>query len=146
MDTRRVMSEESRTPELVELVRRSIESANDREFDSTPSFFAPDAVWDMSPLGVGIYKGRVAIRGFLDDWFDAYEELASEPEEILDLGNGVAFSVVLQNARLTGSAGQVQLRYAAVGVWVDGLIVRTTYYTDIDEARAAAERLAEERG
>jgi hypothetical protein len=33
-----------------------------------------------------------------------------------------------------------------VGVWVDGLIERTTNYTDIDEARADAERLAEERG
>jgi hypothetical protein len=31
-------------------------------------------------------------------------------------------------------------------VWEDGLIVRVTNYTDIDEARAAAERLAEERG
>jgi hypothetical protein len=33
-------------------------------------------------------------------------------------------------------------------VWVDGLIVRVTNYdyADIDKARAAAERLAEERG
>jgi hypothetical protein len=30
--------------------------------------------------------------------------------------------------------------------FVDGLIVRATPYTDIDVARAAAERLAEERG
>jgi hypothetical protein len=29
---------------------------------------------------------------------------------------------------------------------VDGLIVRTTNYIDIDEARAAAERLAQEGG
>jgi hypothetical protein len=28
---------------------------------------------------------------------------------------------------------------------MDGLIVRSTTYTDIDEARAAAERLAENR-
>jgi hypothetical protein len=30
-------------------------------------------------------------------------------------------------------------------IWRDRLIVRSTTYTDIDEARAAAERLAEER-
>ena len=29
--------------------------------------------------------------------------------------------------------------------WVDGLIVRLTNYTDIDETRTAAERLAESR-
>jgi hypothetical protein len=31
-------------------------------------------------------------------------------------------------------------------MWVQGVIVRETNYTNIDEARAAAERLAEERG
>jgi hypothetical protein len=30
-------------------------------------------------------------------------------------------------------------------IWADGLIERTTAFLDIDEARAAAERLAEER-
>jgi len=38
------------------------------------------------------------------------------------------------------------MRYAAVGVWREGLIERVTSYRDIDEARAAAERLAESRG
>jgi hypothetical protein len=31
-------------------------------------------------------------------------------------------------------------------IWADGLIERTTLFLDIDEGRAAAERLAEERG
>jgi hypothetical protein len=31
-------------------------------------------------------------------------------------------------------------------MWEDGKIVRTTNYSDVDEGRAAAERLAEERG
>ena len=43
-------------------------------------------------------------------------------------------------------AGHVQQREAWVIAWVKGLIVQITSYTDIDEARAAAERLAEERG
>jgi hypothetical protein len=30
--------------------------------------------------------------------------------------------------------------------WENGLVVRITVYTDIDEARAAAEGLAQERG
>jgi hypothetical protein len=54
--------------------------------------------------------------------------------------------VFLQNARPAGSNGHVRLRYAAVSVWREGVIVRTTNYSDIDEARAAAERLAETRG
>jgi hypothetical protein len=42
----------------------------------------------------------------------------------------------------------VQQREGWVWVWVDGLITSHTTYpeADIDEARAAAERLAQERG
>ena len=38
------------------------------------------------------------------------------------------------------------MRYAGVGVWANGSMQGGTNYLDIDEARADAERLAEERG
>jgi hypothetical protein len=37
-------------------------------------------------------------------------------------------------------------RFAAVGTWADGLVSRVTTYSDLDDARAAAKRLSEERG
>jgi ketosteroid isomerase-like protein len=144
-DTGRVMSEESTTPDLVELTRRSMEAVNRRDLDEVMSFWSPDCVWEALP-GLGTYRGLPAIRGFFEDWLSAYEEFEIETEELLDLGNGVGFGVLLQNARLAGSSGHVRLRYAAVSEWVKGMIVRTTNYADIDEARAAAERLAQERG
>jgi hypothetical protein len=67
-------------------------------------------------------------------------------EELRDVGNGVIFGVSHQGGRPRGSSGLVALRYAGVGTWRDGLLERLTLYTDIDEARAAAERLAKERG
>jgi ketosteroid isomerase-like protein len=140
------MSEESATPDLVERVRRSIQAGNDRDIDLVFTFYVPDAVWDMSPWGMGIFEGTEAIRGFFEDWLGAYEEYRLEAEEIVDLGDGVVFAVLLQGGRPSGSSGDVQLRYASVSIWVDGLVVRTTNYRDIDAARAAAERLAEERG
>jgi hypothetical protein len=45
-----------------------------------------------------------------------------------------------------GSQGRVQAQNVMVQEWVDGKTVRITSYTDIDEARAAAERLAQGRG
>jgi hypothetical protein len=45
-----------------------------------------------------------------------------------------------------GSTGRVELRAAIVAVWEEGLIVRYVIYSDTDEARAAAERLTQERG
>ena len=65
---------------------------------------------------------------------------------MLDLGNEVAFAVIVQRARLTGSAAEVRMRYASVNSQAEGLFDRITNYLDIDEARAAAERLAQERG
>jgi hypothetical protein len=48
--------------------------------------------------------------------------------------------------RLEADEWPSELRYAAVTQWRDSLIVHNTTCTDIDEARAAAQGLAEERG
>ena len=105
--------------------------------------FAPDAVMDGRALG-DHFEGRAAIRSFIEDWFGVYEELEFGLEEVHDLGKGVVFAVVTQNGRPVGSAGHVQQREGWVYVWVGGLIAQFTI-SDIDEARAAAERLAQER-
>ena len=105
--------------------------------------FAPDAVLDGRGLG-DRFEGRAAIRSFIGDWFGTYEELEFGLEEVLDLGKGVVFAVVTQDGRPVGSAGHVRQREGWVYVWVGGLIAQLTI-SDIDEARAAAERLAQER-
>jgi hypothetical protein len=46
---------------------------------------------------------------------------------------------------LAGSTGVVTERAAHIYEWVDGVIARVIVRWDIDEARAAAERLAQER-
>jgi len=97
-------------------------------------------------MGLGVYTGLAATRGFFEDWLGNYDEFQVDVEEILDLGSGVTLAVIVQQGRPAGSDGEVQLRYAAVAVWADGLIVRVTNYGDQDEARTAEERLAEERG
>jgi ketosteroid isomerase-like protein len=139
------MSEGSATPDLVELMRRGVEAANRRDVDAAASFYAPDAVYESAGMGAS-FEGVAAIREFLGDFGGAYDEFGVEAEEILDLGNGVTLAVVNQEGRPHGSSGEVQMRYAAVAIWVEGMIERYTTYTDIDEARAAAERLAKERG
>ena len=139
------MPKESTTPDLVELGSRLLEAANGRDLGAMLRFYAPDAVLQNAE-GLGTFEGRAAIRAFWQDWLASYEELWVEEEEVLDLGNGVAFNVLRQRGRPIGSSGYVQMRYAVVGVWREGLIERVTSYRDIDEGRSAAERLAESRG
>jgi ketosteroid isomerase-like protein len=137
------MSGESTTPDLVGRVRGLVGALDRCDVDTFVSFQAPDAVLEAA---VGRFEGVAAIRGFIEDWLANYEEFAVTLEEVRDLGNGLTFSVIRQQGRLVGSSSHVQLRHAAVDVWVDGVIARAITGPDIDEARAAAERLAEERG
>ena len=139
-------SEESTTPDLVELTRGAYSSLNSRDFEALVNTFGPDSVWDVSRWGLGIHAGREAIRRFLGDWFEALDEYEVRVERTLDLGNGVIYAEVLQIARTADSRDYLRMRSAPVFIWVDGLVERLTTYTDIDEARAAAERLAAERG
>jgi ketosteroid isomerase-like protein len=139
------MPDESTTPDLVEFTRAFFEAANCGDMDALMSAFAPDGIWEAAPLGVS-FKGRAAIRGFLEDWIGAYEEYEMEPEDVRDFGNGVALSVLHQTGRPPGSTSVVRVRSGFVAVVTGGVIVQVTSYTDIDAARAAAERLAEERG
>jgi ketosteroid isomerase-like protein len=139
------MSEESTSPDLVERVQRLIDAANHRDFDAVASFYAPDAAYRGTDIGT--FEGAGAIRGLLEDFLGSYEEFQAESKEIIDLGNGVTFAVTIFKGRLVGSNGKLQLRFPSVTTWTAGLIERQTdyNYTEIDEARAAAERLAEER-
>jgi hypothetical protein len=62
------MPEQSTTPDLVELTRRSLKAATQGDIGPLMSFFAPDAVYDLSPIRLGTHEGLTAIRGFLEDW------------------------------------------------------------------------------
>ncbi len=139
------MPEEPTTPDLAELARRLREAFNRGEFDLALTFYAPDAVLDTSPMGLEELKGHAAIRQGWVDALNAYAAFNLSEEGRTDLGDGVVLTVLVVKGLVSG-AGDLNMRYAQVNEWRDGLIARETLYTDLDEARSAAERLAEERG
>jgi limonene-1,2-epoxide hydrolase len=140
------MSEDSATPDPVGLVRAAFAAASQRDHDTLMTFYAPNAVMDLSDLGLGTYEGVDAIRAFVQDFVFTYEAYEFTADEILRLGESVVLTVNTQMGRLPGSGEFVRLRDAYVFLVEDGLVVRWTAYRDIDAARAAAERLAESRG
>jgi len=139
------MPEEPTTPSLTEPMERASAALNARDFDAAASFYAPDAL--LYPRAASVFEGREAIGRFFEDWFGAYEEFAFELEECRDLGNGVVFAVISQQARLAGSAAWIpEERSALVLTGTDGLIEKETNFSNVDEGRVAAERLARRRG
>jgi ketosteroid isomerase-like protein len=139
-----VVPEEPATPDPVELVRKQVEALDRGDRDGVMCNVAENVVLEGRALG-DVFQGRAAIRDFLTEWFRVYEELDFELEEVSDLGNGVAFAVVIQDGRLVGSASHIRQREGWVYLCVGGSIARLTIF-DVDEGRAAAERLARDRG
>jgi ketosteroid isomerase-like protein len=140
------MAEESTTPDLVELSRRVFEAGKRHDIDAVMGFYAPNAVWDLSNVGFGTFEGVAAIRSFVEDWWGTWGDHLIELEEIVDLGHGVVFSSLREDGRLVDSDSHVEQRTRWVFLWMEDVIERVMVYLDIDEARAAAERLAESRG
>jgi ketosteroid isomerase-like protein len=138
-----MMSQASTTPDLVELVRKQLEALDRRDLDGVMNSVAEDSV--LEGRVENFLEGRAAIRRFLEDWFRAWEELDFELEEVSDVGGGVVFAVVIQDGRPVGGDGRVRQREGWVYLWVGGSIARLTT-SEVDQARAAAERLAEQRG
>jgi hypothetical protein len=66
--------------------------------------------------------------------------------ESRDLGNGVVFTVARADGRPAGSTGRVQETWCWTSLFAAGMCDRIVARSDIDEARADAERLARERG
>lgn len=142
------MPDEAGASSLVELARRTVEAQNAGDIDALIGLYMPEAVWDA--VGYGLvgerFEGSAAIRRFFEDWFGAFDDMRLDAEETCDLGNGVVFSHFVQHARPHGSSNSMSFSFATVSTWSEGLIRENRVYTDIDEARAAAERLSEERG
>jgi ketosteroid isomerase-like protein len=140
------MPEESPAPDPIALTEALSRA---RGMEATMQFYAEDAVYDMSRVGFGIFEGRAAIRGFYEEWADSYEQNTEDEEmrELIDLGRGVVFGVARLSARPSGRPAEfrVQSVYGFVFVWMIGQLTRVILYTDLDEARAAAEGLVAER-
>jgi ketosteroid isomerase-like protein len=139
------MSDQPTTRNPVELTRQAFDAGSRHDLDTILGLHVPDAVWDLSDLALGTFDGRAAIRGFVEDWFATWQDLVLEPEEIVDLGNGVVFAPVREEGHPAGGGGHVEQQRGWVTLWLRGKIARIEIYLDVDEARAAAERLSEER-
>jgi ketosteroid isomerase-like protein len=140
------MSEEPTSPDPVQSLRDAFAAAGAEDLDGVTANLAPDAVWEMDEVGLGPFKGVPAIRAFLLEWWALWEEHDHDVENLHVLNERVGYAIIRERGRMKGSDVTVEARVAHVIESVDGLMVRDITYTDIDEARTAAERLAKERG
>jgi len=140
------MSEKSTTPDLVEITRGLYAAANRRDVVAMLGYCAREAVLDGTDMGFGKFEGTGAIRAFIEDWWGSYEEYESLPDEIVQISDDLVLGLNNLVGRLPGTTEALRLRNAYVFRFRSAQIVHWKVYQDVDEARAAAECPAEERG
>jgi ketosteroid isomerase-like protein len=126
--------------ENVEIVRRLWQAFVDGGLDALMEYFDREVNWramEGAPDDVGEMNGRDAVRRYLQDWLDTFEDITSVPVELLDCGDDhvVATIHVTGRARLSGI--ETELRYAVVYTIRDGKIVRGREYAERQQAVAA---------
>jgi ketosteroid isomerase-like protein len=139
------MADKPVTSDLIELTRGVSARGSRKDFDGMLDLHAVDAVWDLSDAGLGFFEGVEAIRSFIADWLGAFDDYRLDVEEAVDLGNGAVFVVVNATGRPVGMDATVKQRRGWAVLWRNDKVVRAASYLDLDQARAAAERLAQEK-
>jgi ketosteroid isomerase-like protein len=130
----------------VEILRFASRATRCRDLDGLVALLRSDVVYDLSDLGLGTFSSVDAVRAFLKGWWEPYTSVEWIADEMEDLGAGVVLTTNTHTARLQGSSEPMRYRDAYVLRITNGQVERLTAYRDADQARAAAERLAEERG
>jgi ketosteroid isomerase-like protein len=122
----------------VQAVRASYEALNRGDLEAAVEVLAPTAEWHESPAlpDTGVFKGRGAVRRFLEDFLESWQEFHQELEEVVVEGDRAALMIHL-TARGRGSGAQVDARYAHVWTVRDGRAVRVDAYDDREAALRA---------
>ena len=128
------MSEEN-----VEVVRSALASF-DRSLDRVAEFWDPEIDWraiEGAPDDIGVFKGHEAMRRYYGQWYETFDDIQVETEELLDAGEQIV-AMIRAVGRMKGSGANIDMRLGIVYTVRDGLIVRGREYPSREEALEAA--------
>jgi uncharacterized protein len=127
--------------ENVEIVRRMYDAIARRDAEGVFALYDPEVEWDISRLpnvmGRGVYRGHEGIRRWSHEWYEAWETVGEDIEELIDAGEQV-ISVVTARGRGRASGVEIEAHYASVWTIREGKVVRGASFPTREEALEAA--------
>jgi ketosteroid isomerase-like protein len=135
--------------ELVEIVRSWYMQFPVMNTEALDFFY--EHVWDPAidwramagaPDDLGPIDGRDAMRRYMEEGLELFEDVAMEAEEIIDGGEDRVIVVVRFTGRARLSGVETELRFSILYMLRDGRIVRGREYATKEESLEAA-RLSE---
>ena len=130
------MSEEN-----VEVVRSQLAAlTRGSDADAGAEYWDPEIDWraiEGAPDDVGIMQGRDALHHYYEQWYETFDEIRTELEELTDAGDQVVAEVHV-TAHMKGSDAEINMRLGIVYTLRDGKIIRGREYATWQEALEAA--------
>jgi len=126
--------------ENVEIVRQYFPAYDRSGLDGLTEFWHPDINWRAAEGAlddVGLMEGPDALRDYLRQWEETFENGRMEAEELIDAGDQVV-ALVRGIGRMKDSDAEIDLRYAIVFTIRDGKIATGREYFTREEAFKAA--------
>jgi ketosteroid isomerase-like protein len=128
--------------ENVEAVRTALDAMARGGLDAFSEYWTDDidhraiegAVDDRGPM-----HGKEAVRSYVQDWLDTFDEFAVDPLELIDAGADQVVGVLRISGRAKQSGIESGLTYAAVYTLRDRKIARGREYATREEALEATE-------
>jgi ketosteroid isomerase-like protein len=126
--------------EIPDLLRRAFEHV-EKTGEILGEAVHPDFVWDTTTfrgaIRPGTYVGVDETNEWLADWLDSFEDWSLDIEEVFGAGDQVV-TIVRQHGKAKHGGPEVEMRFAQVWTFRDGLGARMEMYADRDEALEAA--------
>ena len=124
--------------EQVAAVRRFVDFFNRRDFDGLIVDTGPAAVlheWPAAP-GARSYRGPEGLRRALDNWFESWEWMQIEIEDLEEVGDRVMATL---HQRAQGKGSEVEVEVHSFNVWTfkDGSVAEIRLFTEREPALEA---------
>ena len=125
----------------VEAIERAYAAWNEAGVDAFLECWAENTQWRSVP-GDPVYRdpmlGKDAVRAYLKDWLDTFEDFRVEPVELIDVGEEQVVGTLRYSGRARHSDVKVDSLFAAVFVIRHGQIVGGGEYETRTQALEAA--------
>jgi ketosteroid isomerase-like protein len=129
------MSEEN-----VKVVRDAAAAFNRGDLDTWFEFLTDDIDYRAAEGALddrGAMHGKEAVRAYMQDWVDLFDDLKTEPVELIEAGGDQVIAVTRISGRAKQSGVEADLTYAALYTFRDGKIARGREYWTREEALKA---------
>jgi ketosteroid isomerase-like protein len=120
-----------------ETVRAVIDAYNARDMNAMMARFHEGVVWHTTPgfLWPGPYRGREAVRGLFEHWWQGWDTGHADTKDLVELGDSVMVSADV-HGRSAGDGLDVHVALNWVFHVREGLIDLVRSYGSPEEARA----------